>query len=139
MTPHTMHHPLDQLLQTAHVWLAEIRTEFGTDDSEFAFRVTRAWLHALRDRLPVIESAHFAAQLPELWRGVYYEGWQPAEVPIRCDRERFVREFAAAARITPAEVPKVLCTVSDVLDRRMTNLEKALAAVPADIRALLGP
>jgi len=28
--------------------------------------VLRAWLHALRDRLPVPIAANFAAQLPEL-------------------------------------------------------------------------
>lgn len=137
MTTHTRHRPLDHLTNAANSWLAEVRSEFGTDDTDFAYRVTRAWLHALRDRLPVIESAHFAAQLPDVLRGVYYDGWRPADVPIRCDVGQFVRDVALAARITPPEVPKVLWAVSDAMNRRLTNLDKTLETVPADIRALL--
>ena len=139
MTAHTSHRPLDHLLTAASPWLAEVRREFGTDDADFAYRVTRAWLHAVRDRLPVIESAHFAAQLPDVLRGVYYDGWKPADVPIRCDVEQFVRDVALAARITPPEVPKVLWAVSDAMSRRLTNLDKTLQGVPSDIRALLNP
>jgi uncharacterized protein (DUF2267 family) len=139
MTPHITHHPFDQLLQTANVWLAEIRTEFDTDDSEFAFRVTRAWLHALRDQLPIAESVHFAAQLPEVLRGIYYEGWQPTEVPRRCRAEQFSRDVAASARITRAEVPRVLGAVSAVMDRRLATFDKVLASVPLDIRVIFGP
>ncbi|HEU5268941.1 MAG TPA: DUF2267 domain-containing protein [Jatrophihabitans sp.] len=136
---HTTHHPLDHLMQTANVWLAEIRDEFDTDDNDFVYRVTRAWLHALRDRLPVAESAHFAAQLPDVLRGVYYDGWRPSEVPVRCHPEQFVRDVTAAARITPAELTKVFGSVSDVMDRRLTNLDKVLGSVPAEIRVLLRP
>lgn len=38
--------------------------------------------YTLRDRLPVNEAAQLAAQLPELVRGVYYEDWKPAVVPL---------------------------------------------------------
>lgn len=138
MTHPTQHH-LDHALQTARAWLAEVQGEFETDDSEFAYRITRAWLHLVRDRLPVIESAHFAAQLPDLLRGVYYEGWQPSAVPVRRHVEDLVRDFAAAARIGPAEVPKVLWAVSDALNRRLTNLDKTLEPMAADVRALLRP
>ena len=43
----------------------------------------RATLHALRDRLTVEEAAQFAAQLPMLIRGFYYEGWNPTDKPVR--------------------------------------------------------
>jgi len=102
---HVTHHPLDHLMQTANVWLAEVRDEFDTGDADFTYRVTRAWLHALRDRLPVAESAHFAAQLPDVLRGVYYDGWRPAEVSIRCHPEQFIRDAAASARVAPGDLP----------------------------------
>lgn len=57
---------LDHSIDKVNTWLAEIAGEFGTDDRHFAYRVTRAWLHTLRDRLPDPIAAHFAAQLPEL-------------------------------------------------------------------------
>jgi len=59
---------LDQSIGKTNAWLAEIAAEFGTEDRQFAYRVTRAWLLALRDRLPVPVAANFAAQLPEVAR-----------------------------------------------------------------------
>jgi uncharacterized protein (DUF2267 family) len=132
-------HPMDHAVHTANTWLADVRAEFNTEDTEFAYRVTRAWLHAVRDRLPVVESAHFAAQLPDLLRGVYYDGWHPSAVPIRVHALDFVRRFADEARITPAEVPKALWAVSDALDHRLTSLAKVLELMPAEIRVLLRP
>jgi len=49
-----------------------------------------AVLHALRDRLTVEEAAQLAAQLPMLIRGLYYEGWKPASVPVKMNREAFL-------------------------------------------------
>jgi Uncharacterized conserved protein (DUF2267) len=60
-------------IDKTNTWLAEIAGEFGTEDQRLAYRVLRAWLHALRDRLPVTIAANFAVQLPEL-RGVFYDG-----------------------------------------------------------------
>jgi uncharacterized protein (DUF2267 family) len=51
-------------------------------------------LHALRDRLTV-EAALLAAQLPMLIRGLYYEGWKPASVPVKMSRE------ASLGRVRP--------------------------------------
>jgi uncharacterized protein (DUF2267 family) len=65
---------LDRSIDKTNTWLAEIASEFGTEDRRLAYRVTRAWLHELRDRLPVPIAANFAAQLPELLRGVFYDG-----------------------------------------------------------------
>ena len=42
---------LDHSIDKTNAWLAEIAAEFGTEDRQFAYRVTRAWLHALRDGL----------------------------------------------------------------------------------------
>jgi hypothetical protein len=57
---------LDRSIDKANVWLADIDAGFGTGDRRLAYRVLRAWLHNLRDRLSVEVAAHFAAQLPEL-------------------------------------------------------------------------
>ena len=71
---HTGVSNLDHSIDKAAAWLTEVAGEFGTDDRRFAYRVTRAWMHALWDRLPVPVAAHLAAQLPELLRGVFYDG-----------------------------------------------------------------
>ena len=73
---------LDRSIDKTNAWLAEIAAEFGTEDRQFAYRITRAWLHALRDRLPVQVAANFAAQLPELLRGVARELRAPLDVIV---------------------------------------------------------
>ena len=61
---------LDRSIDKANAWLADIDAGFATSDRHWLYRVLRAWLHNLRDRLTVEVAAHFAAQLPELLRGV---------------------------------------------------------------------
>lgn len=136
--PHTTH-PLEHEVQVAHEWLAAVAAEFGTEDARFVYRATRAWLHAVRDRLPVVEVAHLGAQLPELLRGVYYDGWTPSATPKHIHVDEFIARYADEAGVARIEVPRVLSAVSDALDRRLSNLPKALDCVPSDIRALLQP
>ena len=62
---HRRQEPCHRIDKT-NAWPAEIAAEFGTEDRQFAYRVTRAWLHALRDRLPV----QVAADEPYRGRGV---------------------------------------------------------------------
>ena len=132
-------HPVEHAVHSTNEWLADVAAEFDTQDTAFVYRVTRAWLHALRDRLTVIEAAHFGAQLPELLRGVYYEGWTPADMPIRISAEKFVDTFAEHADVAHVDTPKIIWAVSDVFNRRVTNLHKVLERIPADVRVLLNP
>ncbi|MBW3534314.1 MAG: DUF2267 domain-containing protein [Gemmatimonadetes bacterium] len=62
---------------------------------EQAYAGLRAVLHAVRDRLTVEEAAHLGAQLPQLVRGIYYEGWRPSMAP---NDEKTVDEFLAHVR-----------------------------------------
>src|SRR5438552_3108412 len=85
--------PIDALNTTfekTQCWLKELTKEGYFAEEGQAYAAFRSVLHALRDRLPVDEAAHLAAQLPMLIRGMYYEGWKPSAVPTR---ERTLREF----------------------------------------------
>ena len=42
----------------------------------------------------VQESAHLAAQLPMLVRGVYFRSWDPSKVPVKMHREDFLQRIA---------------------------------------------
>jgi uncharacterized protein (DUF2267 family) len=73
---------IERSVEQTHIWLNELAEKLGTDDHEEAYRVLRAYLHAVRDRLPVDEAAQLAAQLSPLIRGIYYEGWDPSATPL---------------------------------------------------------
>jgi uncharacterized protein (DUF2267 family) len=84
----------DTTLQKTIALLKDICNEFGWPEErrQQAYSALRSVLHAIRDRLPVIEAANFAAQLPMLVRGFYYEGWKPESVPIKMHRQEFFAE-----------------------------------------------
>lgn len=126
-------------VHTAEEWLASVAREFATDDQRFAYRAVRAWLHGLLDELPVEVCAHFAAQLPEVLRGVYCEGWDPSQVPVEHDLDAYVRRFAREAHVRPAEVRHVAATVRVALRRHLSGaqLATALERLPQRPRELL--
>ncbi|MFE9093908.1 DUF2267 domain-containing protein [Streptomyces sp. NPDC007264] len=134
-------HPSDfnHTIHTANIWLKSVSESLGTEDRHLAHRVLRTWLHVLRDRLTVDVAAHFAAQLPELMRGAYYDGWDPSAVPIKFDREGYVSRFAQEARINAEDVPKTAAAVTTAVRQHVSpgQLEAALEQIPHDIRALL--
>lgn len=62
----------------------------GQGRAQRLYRMLRAVLMALRDRLTVEEATDLGSQLPLLIRGFYYEGWNPAKTPTR---ERHLADF----------------------------------------------
>lgn len=73
----------DRTLQATNIWLDDVMRETGWTERHKAYHALRAVLHNLRDHLPVNDAAHFSAQLPLLLRGVFFEGWRPAKVPVK--------------------------------------------------------
>ncbi len=136
---HTRLDAFDHALHTAHTWVSDVAKEFGTEDRRFAYRVLRAWLHTLRDRLPVEGAAQFAAQLPELLRGVFYDGWEPARVPVKYGPDEYVLRFAEEARLPLADVRRAAATVTYVVGGHLSpgQLSEALAQLPGGLRSLL--
>lgn len=132
---------LDRSIDRTNQWLHDVATSFGTEDRRLAYRVTRSWLHTLRDRLPVPVAAHLAAQLPELLRGVFYEGWNPSRVPAKYDRDEYIARFARNAQIHTTEVQKAGRLVTAAMQRHLSAgiVDEAFGVLPADIRKMLRP
>jgi uncharacterized protein (DUF2267 family) len=132
---------LDTSIDKANAWLADIDAGFGTKDRRLAYRVLRAWLHCLRDRLTVEVAAHFAAQLPELLRGVFFDGWNPSRVPQKYDRAEYFSRFAREARVHDSDVAKAARIVTAVAQRHATAdvVAQAFRLLPADLREVLEP
>ena len=87
----------DETVHLSNLWLNELMAAVGWDDKHRAYRLFRATLHALRDRLSPHEAVHFGAQLPMLIRGLYCDGWHMHDAT---SRERMKTEFLA--HIDPA-------------------------------------
>jgi uncharacterized protein (DUF2267 family) len=132
---------LDQSIEKTNAWLAGIADEFGTDDRGLAYRILRAWLHALRDRLTVTVAAHFAAQLPELVRGVFYDGWSPSRVPVKFGLGEYLQRFARDAGIEEADVARAASAVTRAVRRHVSSgaLDEALHILPTDLRQVIEP
>lgn len=132
---------LDRSIEKTNAWLKAVADGFGTEDRRFAYRVTRAWLHCLRDRLTVEVAAHFGAQLPEMLRGLYYDGWNPSHMPVKYDRDQFAAKFAREARVHDADVRKAAAVVTRVVREHMSAgaVDQAFALLPAEVRELIEP
>jgi len=138
---HTRVQSIEHTIQTTNRWLAVLADSIGTEDREFAQRVLKTWLQAVRDGLTVDSAAHFAAQLPDLLRGVFYNGWNPSRVPIRRGRQEFIEHFARTGHIAVNDVPKLASTVTAALCQELSEppVMHVLDRLPKDVRALLRP
>lgn len=128
----------DRTLQVTNIWLNEIMEVVGPD-RHVAWKVLSVVLHKLRDRLPVELAAHLGAQLPLLVRGVYYDQYQPAKQPIRCETlEEFVDEVSEWLSDTrPVDAKDAVHAVFAVLSRHLPEgqIAKVLDALPRPIRS----
>ncbi|GAA3935216.1 DUF2267 domain-containing protein [Actinomadura viridis] len=132
-------HGLDHSINSTNEWIAAVASAFETEDRDFAYRVLRAWMHSMRDRLTVEAAAHLAAQLPELLRGVFYDGWSPRHMPYKYDAQRFAERFADEARVARTDVHRTASTVTEVVMSRIApgGVEQALRQMPDELRRLV--
>ena len=131
---------IDRSAEQAHIWINDVADEYGTENKPEAYRILRAFLHAVRDRITVEESAQLSAQLPLLVRGIYFEGWRPSKTPqTYADRETFLGRIAAEAMLAgPTEASLAVAAASGVLRRHVSEgeIEDVLAILPREIRLL---
>lgn len=130
----------DKAIQDANSWLNDIMYELDWQDKHRAFKLLRSTLHTLRDRLHVNENAHFAAQLPTLIRGVFYEGYQPAKYSADI---RHKGQFVEAVMATFGDNPEYdpVTTVSGALNVIADHISEGemddiKSTLPEDIRKL---
>jgi Uncharacterized conserved protein len=128
-------------VEKTNVWLKELAEELGSDDRRFAYRVLRAYLHAVRDRLMVDEAAQLAAQLPELVRGIYYEGWVPSRTPTsERSVDEFLRRIADEALLPGETEASYACSAAARVLRRHVSegeIDDVVAVFPAELRVVL--
>jgi uncharacterized protein (DUF2267 family) len=132
---------IDRSVEKAHIWINDLADALGTDDGQHAYRVLRAFLHALRDHLTPDEAAQLAAQLPIFVRGVFYEGWTPSRTPVHDrDVDSFLRNIAGEAQLVGETEASFAATATyGVLSRHVSTGEakSILRELPESLRQLL--
>jgi uncharacterized protein (DUF2267 family) len=131
--------PFDRATLAAGAWLTAVADELKTGDRELAYRILRTWLQTLRDRLPVRASATFAAQLPELLRGLYFEGWEPGRVPVKYGPDEYLLRFAHQARVPVDGVPAASAAVTAAVRAKLApgKLAATLDRLPPAVRVVV--
>lgn len=94
--------------RTAHKsqeWIREMQKELKWVSGDNAYHLLRAVLQSLRDQMSIHEAAHFAAQLPILLRGTFYEGWNPQISELCGDtKDEFLK--SVKTKMGPLGTPK---------------------------------
>jgi uncharacterized protein (DUF2267 family) len=130
----------ESMVQRTNEWLHDVMLELHTNDRHMAYHALRAVLHALRDRLTVDEATDLGAQLPTLIRGIYYEGWKPAAVPVRERKKEQLLECVRQSYQQDAfvDVEDVVRAVFRVLAKRVSSgeIEDIRRSLPDGISAL---
>jgi len=133
---------IERSVEQANIWLNELAAALGTEDRNQAYRVLRAYLHALRDRLPVDEAAQLAAQFSPLIRGIYYDGWAPSATPVSYRGLADFLDRVAADALLDGETAASYAAgaAAEVLRRHVSAGEIAdiRAVLPEDLRPILG-
>jgi uncharacterized protein (DUF2267 family) len=129
---------LEHTVQLTHVWINDLNDRLAWNNKSRSYRLLKAVLHALRDRLTVNDSAHLAAQLPGLLRGAYYEQWRPADTP---SKRRTAKEFledvsASFANDMPERLDAAVMQAFKLLTTHVTagEVAKVRHALPEEIR-----
>lgn len=140
MTTSTNLDVFDKTVHKSNEWIRELMGELHSEDRQYAYRVLRATLHALRDRLTPDEAVDLGAQLPMLIRGLYYEGWTPKSTPTDHDREAFLDRIAGAMQDQPGvpDPERWTRAVFAVLAERIDagEIEDVVRILPDSFRSL---
>ena len=130
----------DSTLQTTNIWLDDLMQVLDWDDRHKAYHALSVVLHELRDHLPVDEVAQFAAQLPMLVRGFFFEGWHPAGKPVKeRKKDEFIAHISEAFALdVSADPERIARGVFKVLRKHLTAGETkgVKLCLPHEIREL---
>jgi uncharacterized protein (DUF2267 family) len=131
---------LDHTVQLTHIWINDLDGRLGWDNKSRSYRLLKAVLHALRDWLPINESADLAAQMPALLRGVYYEQWRPAITPTKeRGKDAFLERIEQSFAVDPLENPATAAiAVFELLSDKISagEVKDVRHALPAELRHL---
>lgn len=133
-------HIFESSVQKSLSWLKLIQEELGWEDKQKVYNATRAVLHTLRDRMAPEEAVQFAAQLPMVLKGVYFDEYKLGSKP---DKEIKTKEDFYSAVQEKADLPfnsnEAVQAVTNVLRQKVSDgeIEDILGGLPQNLRAVL--
>ena len=129
-------HSAEQALE----WIHQLREMLQLQRDKSAYAALRAVLHALRERLPLKESADLAAQMPTLIRGIYFEGWSPKEgkKPVRSKEEFTQQVFDLLKGHDEIHAQNAIRAVFAMLDDKISHgeINDVIGNFPVEMRKL---
>ena len=127
---------IDRTVHLTHIWINDLDSRLGWESKARSYRLLRTVLQTLRDWLPTNESADFAAQLPELLPGAYYEHGRPATAPVKHRSKRdFLAHIDQAFKADPiTDTTEAVATVFSMLSDKITHGVRQ--SLQADLREL---
>lgn len=85
---------VDTKLDVIHEWVSEIANNIDTPlRRDAGYKILTAVLHTLRDELDLQEIFRFSNQLPCCIRGVFFEGYDPEQVPVLMYNKTFLDSY----------------------------------------------
>lgn len=130
---------VEKTVHKTRLWLDDVMAAVETTDRSKAFRALRAVLHAVRDQLQVMEAVGFAAQMPLLVRGLYYEGWKPAAAKRGTVSEFLDRVGEEFGEFSTLDLERVSRSVFRVIGAHISlgEMRDVLQSLPPDVRDFL--
>lgn len=128
-----------QTLQVSNTWIRRI-ADLAQIDEQQAYHLLCCTLQTLRDRLRPEDAIQLGAQLPVLIRGIYYDGWRLAGVPLQIrNKQHFVALAASRYHARPLDdIEPGIRVVLQVLSSNVDFGEvcSVLTSLPTELREL---
>jgi len=130
----------DTTVQQSNEWLRDVEQALQPCDRHQAYTALRAVLHTLRDRLPLAGVLGLSAQLPMLLRGMFLEGWRPAEGVLNVSEPQAFNQvvFDRLPPQFPREASGAVRAVFDVVADRLDpgEVAKLIQYLPTSLHGL---
>ena len=126
--------------EEADAWLRALREQLAWTSERAAYLALRSTLHALRDSLTMVDAAALGDRLPDLIRGIYYDGWTPStEAPTISDPAGFLARIDRGCRtVLGPDADRIARAVFAALVGQLgqADVEALKRALPSEIRTL---
>lgn len=81
-------------IEEDNIWLNAVAFKLNKPDrKDLAYDVLKIVLHVIRDKMVLHEVFLLSAHLPNYVRGIYFEGYNPEEIPVMIYNKEFLKRY----------------------------------------------